>query len=336
MPDDHPNDLRVGQAGFYLVNDGIAAHEISVDSFSIGSSMRAKGETLPRIGEKEKGFLLVWLDGFPPYAYNGEKWDLAASLAKAARGDQRVIAWQADYSIKVSLTYRDSRHVWYRSSAALIYVQSQMRLTFGPTTHERLEPDEEANNWHSATTDHGTSGTRESRGPCPVGGNFLPGNCGGAMAAENKVPPGQQPDTLELPDFTVASRRRVDLETSVAAVTLQEDLLNCWRQYFPTDVRIRSVRPDGFFPPFYRYGVAIYNANALELITEAKNYTTYESLLRFALKTFVCNRIAPCEATGDWQRFMLETWHLYDHPRHSELHRLAIEIVSAFDAASPV
>jgi hypothetical protein len=104
IPDGSPNNVHSGQAGFHLFNDGIAAHEISVASFEIGSSMRAKSVTLPRIGEKERGFLLVWLDGYSPYDATGEKWDLASAMAKAAGKDERVMVWDADYTIKIRVT----------------------------------------------------------------------------------------------------------------------------------------------------------------------------------------------------------------------------------------
>jgi hypothetical protein len=66
--------------------------------------MRAKSVTLPRIGEKERGFLLVWLDGYSPYDATGEKWDLASAMAKAAGKDERVMVWDADYTIKIRVT----------------------------------------------------------------------------------------------------------------------------------------------------------------------------------------------------------------------------------------
>jgi hypothetical protein len=147
MPDDHPVPIRVGQAGFYLENDGIAAHEISIETFSIGPSVQASSDPLARIGEKGTGFLPVWLDGFPPFPFNSsaEKWDLVAALAKASRENPKTAVFQSNYGVKIIANYRDSRNTWYRSSADLIYIPSQRRPQFGATVHERVEREPQTN-----------------------------------------------------------------------------------------------------------------------------------------------------------------------------------------------
>jgi len=163
----------MGQAGFYLINDGATAHDISVESFEIGPSMRASSGVLSRIGEKEKGFLLVWFDGFSPSQAEqqlrqhpcddtAENWNLQRAMAKAAQEDKRVLGWQWDYTIKVRVNYRDSRNTWYRSSADLVYIQSQMRLQFGSTKIEFGEPAVEMNGRPMPTASRGTSATEET------------------------------------------------------------------------------------------------------------------------------------------------------------------------------
>jgi hypothetical protein len=58
LPGPH-NDKRFLQRGFYLVNDGSAAHEITVEGSEIGPRARAICETLPRIPDKGWGFALL-------------------------------------------------------------------------------------------------------------------------------------------------------------------------------------------------------------------------------------------------------------------------------------
>ena len=43
VPDDHDVPLRVGQTGFHLANDGIAAHEILIEGFEIEPGVWAAG-----------------------------------------------------------------------------------------------------------------------------------------------------------------------------------------------------------------------------------------------------------------------------------------------------
>jgi len=43
VPDDHDIPLRVGQTGFLLANDGIAAHEILIEGFEIEPGVWAAG-----------------------------------------------------------------------------------------------------------------------------------------------------------------------------------------------------------------------------------------------------------------------------------------------------
>jgi hypothetical protein len=123
------------QKGFYLMNDGGPAYEITIESFTISPSVLAKSKNVSRIAEKGNGFAYVWLDGYPPYIYTTEKWNLIGAIAKAADARYDSSAFHPDYKVSVSAVYRDADMLWYCSTADMIYIQSQGRITFGPTTH---------------------------------------------------------------------------------------------------------------------------------------------------------------------------------------------------------
>jgi len=128
--------VRSGQAGFFLVNDGIAAHEISIEPLEIYSGLLVQSEVLPRISEKETGFVLVCSQG--PEFHPG-KWDLAAAMKQAAESNHLSSTFGADFRVPVTVKYRDRDNVWYRSTANLIYARSLEGLRFGSTTHELVK-----------------------------------------------------------------------------------------------------------------------------------------------------------------------------------------------------
>jgi hypothetical protein len=135
VPEDADVPLRIGQTGFNLANDGIAAHEISIEEFEIEPGVWAASATIGRIREKGDGFALVWRKGSPSSAVNIEKWDLPGCMAAAAARKARSEIFPIDYGVKIGAIYRDGAGVWYRSHADLIYIPSQGRLKFGPTVH---------------------------------------------------------------------------------------------------------------------------------------------------------------------------------------------------------
>ena len=135
MPENDGIALRVGQTGFYLANDGIAAHEITVEDFEIEPGVWFTGATISRI--REEGFALVWRKGSP--AFNIEKWDLLGYMAVAAAKLPASQIAQVVYRVKVGAIYRDGFNDWYRSNADLIYIPTQGCLKFGPTTHETTD-----------------------------------------------------------------------------------------------------------------------------------------------------------------------------------------------------
>jgi hypothetical protein len=150
IPNDHPlamplphsfqEKVEFLQAGFYLSNDGGAAHDITVESFEVEPSVRANGETLARIGEKGTGFALVWVEGYSPLMGSVGKWDLLGAMARASDNKDGNPTYRPDYGVTVSVIYRDADNAWFRSWAKLTHIWSQGRLKFGPTTQERVDP----------------------------------------------------------------------------------------------------------------------------------------------------------------------------------------------------
>jgi hypothetical protein len=135
IPDEHPIRLRAGQTGFQLANDGGAAYEITIDPFTIAPGKTAKGETLPRIPPHSNAFALVWQDGFSHLAIATGKWDLLHAMREAA-GDPVGLYGGPDYTVNISVTYRDADETWwYRSTTPLTYLRSQNRLSTGASQH---------------------------------------------------------------------------------------------------------------------------------------------------------------------------------------------------------
>ncbi len=128
------------QRGFYLNNDGDAAHEVTVEPFQIENLWCGSGMA-PRIEGHGQGFSVVWLEtqkgigSGPPYE---EKWNLLGAMSRAEQEKYGSSMYRQQYSVPVSVIYRDSNDVWYRSRSVLTHIRSQHRLDFGPTTHEVL------------------------------------------------------------------------------------------------------------------------------------------------------------------------------------------------------
>jgi hypothetical protein len=120
-----------------LANDGVAAHEILIEGFEIEPGVWAAGSMISRIREKGDGFAFVSLRGIPGFAFYTEKWDLLRYMAAAAAKKPASQISQIEHRVKVRAIYRDGFNIWYRSQADLIYIPTQNRLTFGPTTQQR-------------------------------------------------------------------------------------------------------------------------------------------------------------------------------------------------------
>jgi hypothetical protein len=128
--------ITAGQAGFFLANDGIAAHGVSIESFRIGGKV-VNGEVISRIEAKGRGFMLVWIEGHPPGF--PEKWDLIGAMTAESNRLGCGDIHSAPYSIEIVATYRDSRNNRYRSRSRFSYSAGPRTVTFGPTTIEQNE-----------------------------------------------------------------------------------------------------------------------------------------------------------------------------------------------------
>ena len=132
----HPPYGRMLQHGFFLANDGGPAQEILVCRFEVAPGVWAISRPLPRMaagGQEE--FVFVWVDN----PWSGDKWDLLSAIARAADKELGIAVYRADYSIKVSVVYRDLDGFWFRGTADLTYIRSQGMLRFGTTSREELD-----------------------------------------------------------------------------------------------------------------------------------------------------------------------------------------------------
>lgn len=144
IPGDHEVAIKIRgevlQRGFHLFNDGRTAHEIEIESFEL-ESMEAKCSPIARIGEAEKAFAFVWLEG---YSLFSNKWDLLAAMSRASDEKFGNSTYRPDYTVSIVANYRDGAQRRYRSRADLKFIRSQGRLEFGATIHERAEPPEDS------------------------------------------------------------------------------------------------------------------------------------------------------------------------------------------------
>jgi hypothetical protein len=140
LPDVSPGEHHFAQHGFYLVNDGDPAHEITVEAFEIEPSVVTASATIRRIERDGKGFALVGLAGFPSHMFEIRKWDLIGAMAKTSKDKYGGALFSPDFSVTVSAIYRDADERWYRSTARLTYIRTQRRLEFGPTTRLEMAP----------------------------------------------------------------------------------------------------------------------------------------------------------------------------------------------------
>jgi len=149
IPQDHPVAVSVPstiagqflQRGIYLLNVGEMAHEIEVETFEIDDQLWASSSVVNGIEKRGQGFALVWLEnqkGIGSSIVGRAKWDLEDAMRKAGQKKNGTeMFFSPDYSVPVSVTYRDSNNVRYRSRSDLTYIRSQTRLDFGPTKFEK-------------------------------------------------------------------------------------------------------------------------------------------------------------------------------------------------------
>jgi len=131
-----PTPLRLSHTGFLLENDGIAAHDISIEEFRVGDELWT-GEEIARIKRDGEGFML--LRSKTPT----QRWNLLGAMNHAASVQNVGTPKQTNCTVRIRARYRDAANVWYGSWADLRHVPGQGTvlgdLRFGPTTHGQLE-----------------------------------------------------------------------------------------------------------------------------------------------------------------------------------------------------
>lgn len=137
IPENHTFPFHTGQTGFHLVNDGEVAYQVMIQPFEIETDVWAMSRECVRIEPHGKEFSFVWLDGYGPSPIDFRKWDLLGAMRKAAnRRDGESSFFRSNYSVNVSVDYRDADNHWYRTKVPLSYIPSQGRLEFGSPIFE--------------------------------------------------------------------------------------------------------------------------------------------------------------------------------------------------------
>jgi hypothetical protein len=160
IPKDHPEATPITnvrplgslfvQNGFYLANDGDAAHDIKVESFEIIPSVRVMTNSVSRIEAKGQGFALAWMEVSAQHSVEDaigawistektRRWMLSAAMR--INSDERRNS--QDWETELAVIYRDANMMWYRSKAPMKYIRSQNRIVFGSTTHTKLGVEQE-------------------------------------------------------------------------------------------------------------------------------------------------------------------------------------------------
>jgi hypothetical protein len=214
MPDDHDVTHRVGQTGFHLANDGIAAHEISITEFEVEPGVRFRAEVINRIKENGDGFAIVWRKDYPGPDFNPAKWDLLGQMAAAAEKQPGSAIYRQDYSVKVTATYRDAFNKRYWSQAELVYIHSQNRLRFGPTTlgvstFEKSTADQEELQSLARKTDQ--------EGPSKAAANDE------VRDFASGVDPARHPPAVESPDAAGREKRMPELNVALIKAWMDEE-----------------------------------------------------------------------------------------------------------------
>jgi hypothetical protein len=148
------------------------------------------------------------------------------------------------------------------------------------------------------------------------------------------------PDAIPLPNLPRVLQHKVDVATAEAIVHLHEELYVCWSNC-PLADRHWGVDPSGFFTPFVKYGVAIYEARAAILLELRPTLGEYRAWLDFALKTSIVDELAPYRSPEDverpiferhlsgWQNHMGRTWRLSG--RESSVAPRATQLINALE-----
>jgi hypothetical protein len=121
------------QNGFYLLNHGGAALEVTVESFPVLDA-HTKSITIPQIGPNKEGFAAIWIENQDNIA----KWGLDVALGIEARNkiNSKQMLRDEALAVPVSVVYRDFNNLWYRSSCTMTF--SFNRIGFSSVTQAFL------------------------------------------------------------------------------------------------------------------------------------------------------------------------------------------------------
>jgi hypothetical protein len=124
-------------SGFYLQSEGETAEEIRLEDFEIEPSVIATSRVLPTVIGHQigTGYIPVWIKG----DVTASKWDLKGTFQRASDArDGRSLHGRPDYTVTVTIVYRDHNDFWYRTNQEIIYVPARFDFEFGPITHKKL------------------------------------------------------------------------------------------------------------------------------------------------------------------------------------------------------
>jgi hypothetical protein len=131
--------------GFFLQNYGLAAaHEVSLAQFQLGT-YAVMSQILAAIrGNSVVAHLPVWITPVRDQLAN-TKWNLLGAFSIAS--EEKDAAYYSNnphgvpnYSVTVTLTYRDHRDLWYRTTQQIDYVPAAREFQFGAIKHEYIGP----------------------------------------------------------------------------------------------------------------------------------------------------------------------------------------------------
>ena len=143
--------------------------------------------------------------------------------------------------------------------------------------------------------------------------------------------------------------RKIHARYVKALAELSQELDETWKRVFPLDARRPQATCEAFFGAFAKFGAALYDAHAEELLNSNPAEEEYLRTLNSDLKTLVCDQIYPyrqkpvktfqdavdadrrAELPGEWTVRMGESWRLFEHPRHSANHgRVCREFIDVY------
>jgi hypothetical protein len=131
--------LDIWQRGFFLGNHGDAALDVQVQRFQIAPDKFASSKTVPTIPAHGQGLAPVWLEGYSPFGFVAEKWDLLRAMKEASDTRTGNQMFRPDYIVPITVTYKDFDENLYESTADLHYVPARGELVFHATRQRKID-----------------------------------------------------------------------------------------------------------------------------------------------------------------------------------------------------